>query len=121
VRGREAKHPGHYSPAEAIAKACDSLRRNRYRLTPGAGAQLQELLNSLGKAGQHEMEEALQTILQEIRPADYRAPRDPEPVPGISFIWVSKYFGKEVYFKFKLVGSRKKPLMVIYSCHPPGY
>ena len=114
-------HVGDYSPAQAIAVARTLVRQRFYELTPGAVCQLAELLNSIGSAGQDEAHAALEAIVNELETSHYCPPRNPEPVPGIPFIWVSKYFGRELYFKFKLVGSRKKPRMVIFSCHPPDF
>lgn len=112
---------GRYAPAQAISIARRLVRRGCYDLTPKAAGELAELLNSLGRAGPDEAREALEAIMQEVDASHYRAPRNPERVPGIPFIWDSKYCGKELYFKFKLVGSRKKPRMVIFSCHPPNF
>jgi hypothetical protein len=114
-------HLGQYPPAQAIAIARGLVRRGVYDLTPNAAGELAELLNSLGRAGPDDVREALEAIMRELDTSHYRPPRDPERVPGIPFIWDSRYFGKPLYFKFKLVGSKKKPRMVIFSCHPPDF
>jgi hypothetical protein len=61
---------------------------------------------------------ALLSALSEIAPKDYRPMKEPDRVPGIPFIWKSDCFGRSMYLKFKLLGTKRKPVLWWYSCHP---
>ena len=40
---------------------------------------------------------------------------------GFPFIFDSAILGGEIFFKFQIVGTAKKPQVLFWSCHPPVY
>jgi len=100
---------------EAIVVAKELTQKNLYQI---GDPELANELAELGYLGEECMSEALLMALNEITPADYRAPGQPDDVPGIPFVWNSDCFNKNMYLKFKLRGTKKKPVLWWYSCHP---
>jgi hypothetical protein len=66
-----------------------------------------------------EVREALLNILDETPPESYRPPRLLGNPPGYPFIFRCRTTGGKVYFKLQIEGSRKKPRVLFWSCHPP--
>ena len=72
----------------------------------------------LGYPGKEGMMKALLAALEEVGPDCYRPPGQPDTRPGIPFVWESKYFKTKMYLKFKILGTKSKPVLWWYSCHP---
>ena len=105
---------GHTIP-EAIAVAKSLTQNKLYHI---GDAEIANELADLGYAGEDAMQAALLTALGEITPEDYRAPGQPDAIPGIPFVWTSKCFKRCMYLKFKILGNKNKPVLWWYSCHP---
>ena len=67
------------------------------------------------------MFQALKLAFSEATPDAYRHDPDPKTPPAYIFVWLSPGFGVEVYLKFKLKGTKHKPVLWIYSCHKAHY
>ena len=72
----------------------------------------------LGYPGDEGMISALLSALDEVTEEHYRPPGEPHKIPGIPFVWDSKCFKTKMYLKFKLLGTKRKPVLWWYSCHP---
>jgi hypothetical protein len=105
---------GHTVP-EVIAIAKQLTQKNLFEI---GDPEIANEIAELGYPGEEGMREALLIALSEITPEHYRAPGQPHKVPGIPFIWESKSFKIEMYLKFKLLGTKRKPVLWWYSCHP---
>ena len=80
--------------------------------------QLAVELTDLGFAGNELMVEALNAAFTEVRPEDHQTDPKPEGRPAYIFVWDSVLFETKMYLKFKLMGTRAKPVLWLYSCHP---
>jgi hypothetical protein len=69
----------------------------------------------------HDVNEALAAVLGEVPAENYRPPKELHDPPGIPFVFESRYFGRTIYLKIQIAGSRKKPTVLVWSCHPPDY
>jgi hypothetical protein len=87
------------------------------RLFHPGRTELPNELAELGWPGDQMMWEALCGAFEEVRVDFYQIDRNPQEPPAYIFIWESKFFGKRVYLKFKLKGTRRKPVLWVYSCH----
>lgn len=105
---------GLWRPDEALRIAHDQADR-------GAAHRTQQFIDDMRERGfvGLEMREALLKILAETPPECYRPPRKLGHPPGYPFIFHCKTAGCEVYFKLQIEGSRKKPRVLFWSCHPP--
>ena len=73
-----------------------------------------------------EQECALRAAFAELRPEFYYGTRPPtrsyEPAARdaemFAFVWQSKHFGKAMYCKWAIVGSRRTARLVLFSLHP---
>lgn len=104
-----------YSPAEALINARALLKQGLFHI---GRIELPSELTDLGYPGDELMWEALCAALEEVRAEHCQA--DPNPQQNSSahiFVWKSQYFGRRMYFKFKLKGTRNKPVLWLYSCH----
>jgi hypothetical protein len=104
---------GHTIP-EALLIAKDLTQKNLFQIGDAEIANEAEL----GYPGEEAMQKALLTALEEVTPLDYRPPGQPDKIPGIPFVWSSKCFKTSMYLKFKLMGTKRKPVLWWYSCHP---
>lgn len=80
-----------------------------------------EIINELAELGyltDVERMEGLLLALGEVGPENYRPTGQPDPIPGVPFVWDSKCFKTEMYLKFKILGTKNKPVLWWYSCHP---
>ena len=59
------------------------------------------------------------SILGELPPASYEPPYEMEEPAGCPFIFESAVLGCEVYFKFQIAGTAKRPRVLFWSCHRP--
>ena len=105
---------GHTLP-EAIAIAKSLTSQGFYHI---GKPELSNEIAELGYHGDDGMVTALLKALNEITPEHYRPMKEPDHVPGIPFIWTSECFKTSMYLKFKLHGTKKKPVLWWYSCHP---
>ena len=105
---------GVWRPDEAVSVAQDQAQRGTSLRT----LQFNDDMRERGFVGP-EVREALLKILGEIRPESYRPPRKLRNPPGYPFIFQCRYTGCELYFKFQIEGSRNKPRVLFWSCHPP--
>jgi hypothetical protein len=67
-----------------------------------------------------EVREKTLSILDEVPPACYEPPYELDDPPGCPFIFTSSVLGCEVYFKFQIEGTAKRPQVLFWSCHPPN-
>jgi hypothetical protein len=104
------------SVAEALA-----IARQLIGTDPGfvqANPQLAVDLARLGYVDDEAMKVALTAALHEVTPDDHREPSQPHRNPGFPFQWKSVFFNNQaMYLKFKLEGTRKKPVLWMWSCH----
>lgn len=68
-----------------------------------------------------EVRETVLKLLEEVPPESYDPPAELEEPPGYPFVFRSKTLQREVYFKFQVTGSMRKPQVLFWSCHPPLY
>lgn len=101
--------------SEAIAIAKDLTTKKLYHL---GDQELANELAELGYPGDEGNVEALLIALSEITPENYRPTGKPDTIPGIPFVWHSKCFKRSMYLKFKLLGTKHKPVLWWFSCHP---
>jgi hypothetical protein len=100
---------------EAVAIAKDLTRKHLYHI---GDPEIANELAELGYLGEESMTKALLIALSEVTPSDYRPPGEPDVVPGVPFVWNSKCFKTSMYLKFKLLGTKRKPVLWWFSCHP---
>jgi len=105
---------GLWRPDEALKVAYDQADRP----TTFRTQQFVDDMRALGFVGAAVLD-ALLKILAETPPERYRPPRKLGNPPGYPFIFHCGTAGREVYFKFQIEGSRKKPRVLFWSCHPP--
>ncbi len=75
-------------------------------------------LADLGYPGDELMWNALNAVLAEADAKHYQIDQNPQDPPAHIFVWDCEYLGVRIYFKFKLKGTRAKPVLWFYSCHP---
>ncbi len=68
-----------------------------------------------------EVRDKLLQVLDEIPPESYQPPSELSEPPGYPFIFPCSVLGCEIYLKFQIVGTAKKPQVLFWSCHPPRY
>jgi hypothetical protein len=100
---------------EAISIAKQLTQKNLYHI---GDPEIANEVADLGYPGDEGMVQALLIALNEVRPEDYRPTGQPDKIPGIPFVWNSKCFKSSMYLKFKLLGTKSKPVLWWYSCHP---
>jgi hypothetical protein len=100
---------------EAILIAKDLTRKNLFHI---GDPEIANELAELGYPGEEAMVEALLTALDEVTTQNHRPPGQPDKIPGIPFVWSSKCFKTVMYLKFKLAGTKRKPVLWWFSCHP---
>jgi hypothetical protein len=100
---------------EALLIAKDLTRKSLFQI---GDPEIANELAELGYPGEEAMLKALLTALDEVTPLDYRPSGQPDRIPGIPFVWSSKCFNTSMYLKFKLMGTKRKPVLWWYSCHP---
>lgn len=105
---------GLFSPTQALIEARKLAALDLYQI---GDVELPNELAELGYPGEELMREALCSALNEVDQTLYCPDEHPQAPPAYIFIWESKHFGCRMYLKFKLKGTRKKPVLWIYSCH----
>src|SRR5271169_5550910 len=68
-----------------------------------------------------EVRDKLLQVLDDIPPESYEPPFELEEPPGCPFIFPCTVLGCEIFFKFQIAGTAKKPRVLFWSCHPPLY
>jgi hypothetical protein len=68
-----------------------------------------------------EVRDKLLQVLDEIPPESYQPPSEISEPPGCPFIFRCSVLGCEIYFKFQIEGTARKPRVLFWSCHPPRY
>jgi len=63
------------------------------------------------------MHKALCAAFDEATPESYNVDQAPQSTPAYIFVWQSTFFTRKMFLKFKLLGTRKKPVLWLYSCH----
>jgi hypothetical protein len=104
-----------HSPAEALDIARTLMRQGFLHV---GCAQLPNELADLGHPGDELMRKALIAVLGEARPEYYQIDRNPQDTPAHVYVWDSAFFDRRIYLKFKLMGTKAKPVLWLYSCHP---
>jgi len=79
-----------------------------------------EMRDHFGLVGE-DVREAVLSILEEVPPESYEPPRELDEPPGHPFIFRSRTLRREVYFKFQVKGTPKRPRVKLCSCHQPLY
>jgi hypothetical protein len=102
------------SPATALIAAQLLVKDGLYHPeNPEVASELTEL----GYPGDELMREAIQLAFNEVSPEAFQVDPAPQSTPAFIFVWHSQCFKRQMYLKFKLEGTRKKPVLWIYSCH----
>jgi hypothetical protein len=104
-----------HSPTEALVIARALMLKGLFHI---GRSELPSELTDLGYPGDELMREALNAVLEEAHPKYYQNDSNPQDPPAHIYIWDSVFFGKRIYFKFKLKGTKAKPVLWLYSCHP---
>ncbi len=105
---------GIWRPDEAIRIARKAAEMGVAFRTPNFNDDLRDF----GLVGE-EARERLLEILAEVPPELYEPPYELEEPPGTPFIFHCGVLAGEVYFKFQIKGTQRKPQVVFWSCHPP--
>lgn len=108
---------GSWPPDRALDVATQEWKTGRAYSTPKFNDGLRRYYNLVGE----EAREAVSEILREIPASSYEPPRRLVDPPGCPFVFRSKRLSGEVYFKFQIEGTAKKPQVLFWSCHPPDY
>jgi hypothetical protein len=108
---------GCYPPDQAIKLAREQAERGHTCRTEKFNDNMREYFGLVGD----EIREKLLEILDEVPPERYEPPDELREPPGCPFIFQSKVLGQEIYFKFQISGTAKKPQVLFWSCHPPLY
>jgi len=80
--------------------------------------ELPSELTDLGYPGDELMRKALDAAFGEARAKYHQIDSNPQDPPAHIYVWDSAFFGTRIYFKFKLKGTKAKPVLWLYSCHP---
>lgn len=108
---------GQYAPDQALAIAKQQVRLGISKRTPQFIDNMRDHFQLVGE----EVRDALLKVLDEIPPESYKPPKELKDPPGLSFEFRSKNVRSDVYFKFQILGTTKKPMVLFWSCHPPVY
>ncbi len=79
-----------------------------------------DLRSRFGLEGE-EAHATLRRLLGEIPPECYEPPFKLEEPPGCPYVFRSAVLGCELYFKFQILGTVRKPRVLFWSCHPPRH
>ncbi len=108
---------GRYPPDQAIRLAKEQAERGHGYRKEKFNDNMREYFGLVGD----EVREKLLEILDEVPPECYEPPYELNEPPGCPFIFSSRVLGREVFFKFQISGTAKKPQVLFWSCHPPLY
>ena len=107
---------GRWPPDDAIGIAMHQAEQGYSHRMP----QFNDNMRDHGLVGE-EVREKLLNILKEIPPESYKPPKELSDPPGYPFHFQCRTLRCEVYFKFQILGTTKKPQVLFWSCHPPVY
>jgi len=79
--------------------------------------ELPNQLSDLGYPGDELMRQALNAAFEEADASYSRVDPSPQGPPAHIYVWNSRFFCRRMYLKFKLAGTKKKPVLWLYSCH----
>ncbi len=108
---------GQWPPDKAIAIAGQEAQKGTAVRTPKFNNEMRDCFGLVGE----EVRGALLKILGEVPAASYEPPADLEEPPGIPFVFWCNTLEAQVYFKFQIEGTSRKPRVLFWSCHPPLY
>jgi hypothetical protein len=108
---------GPYPPDQAIGMAREQAERGLGFRTSKFNDNMRECFGTVGA----EVREKLLRVLDEVPPESYEPPYELNEPPGCPFIFPSTVLGCDVFFKFQIAGTAKKPRVLFWSCHPPLY
>lgn len=108
---------GQYPPDKAIEIARGQVQQGHEYRTPKF---IDEMREHFRVAGEEVRGKTLQ-VLDEIPPETYEPPLELDEPPGCPFVYRSTVLACEIYFKFQITGTPKKPRVLLWSCHPPFY
>jgi hypothetical protein len=106
---------GKLPPDRALELAKDQVRRGIAVRTARFNDQVRDCFGMVGE----EVRETLLRLLKEVPPDSYEPPARLEEPPGYPFVFQSKVLNSDVYLKFQVMGTEKKPSVLFWSCHPP--
>jgi hypothetical protein len=108
---------GRYPPDQAIRLAREQAERGHGYRKEKFNDNMREHFGLVGD----EVRDKLLEILDEVPPESYQPPRELSEPPGCPFIFTSRVLRRQVYLKFQICGTAKKPRVLFWSCHPPSY
>lgn len=108
---------GQWLPDHAITVARNLAQKGLCFVTPRFHDQMRDNFGLVGE----DVRLALLAILDELPPENYEPPSNLGEPPGLPFIFRCATLNREIYFKFQLAGTQKKPQVLFWSCHPPLY
>lgn len=108
---------GQWPPDSALAIARQKVKEGYEHRMPRFIDQMRDCFELVGE----DVRVALMSILDEVPPESYEPPAELEDPPGCPFLFRCKTLGAEVYLKFQVTGTTKKPQVLFWSCHPPIY
>lgn len=106
---------GRYLPDQAIKIARAQAERGHGHRQVKFTDNMREYFGLVGA----EVRDKLLRVLDEIPPESYQPPFELDEPPGCPFIFQSSVLACEVFFKFQIIGTAKKPQVLFWSCHPP--
>jgi len=107
---------GRWRPDEAIRIAREAAALGYAMRTP----RFVDDMRNRGFVGE-EVQKKLLEVLEEVPPESYKPPGELRSPPGYPFHFYSKVLSCDLYFKFQIRGTTKKPKVLFWSCHPPVY
>jgi hypothetical protein len=108
---------GRYPPDQAIRMAREQAERGHGLRTAKFNDEVRAHFRLVGA----EVRDKLLQVLDEIPPESYQPPSEISEPPGCPFIFRCSVLGCEIYFKFQIEGTARKPRVLFWSCHPPRY
>ena len=116
IRGKRSGPPKSlHSPAEALEIARALMRQGLFHI---GRTELPNELTDLGYPGDELMRKALDAVFGEAQARYHQTDSNPQDPPAHIYVWDSTFFGTKIYLKFKLKGTKAKPVLWLYSCHP---
>lgn len=108
---------GRYQPDQAIKLAREQAERGHGYRKAKFNDEMREYFGLVGA----EVRDKVLQVLDEIPPESYQPPLEVNEPPGCPFLFHCGILECEVYFKFQINGTAKKPQVLFWSCHPPLY
>jgi len=108
---------GRFPPDQAIKMAREQAEQGHGYRKDKFNDDMREYFRLAGA----EVRDKLLQVLDEIPPESYQPPFKLNEPPGCPFIFRCSVLGCEIFFKFQIIGTAKKPQVLFWSCHPPLY